>query len=510
MRERWRSGVIYLLYIGLIDLAVGLGLYLVLRQFNTTVEVLLVLGLVCIGLFVVSRPEEVKRMLTGRAARYGGSATLMSVALIGILVLVNFLGNRHHKRFDLTASKEYSLSQQTLQILAELEEPVDVVAFFTVNYYYRQQADDLLTEYLYHTDKLHYQVIDPELQPGVARQYGITRDGTMLFLQDDRREEVFYPDEKSITTAILKVTQTETKTVYFITGHKERDPENSGQGGYSTIRQALLDENYQVSTLNLATITDTVPVDAAVLILAAPQVPLSDEETEILKTYLDGGGKLMFLTDPALPNVLGNDYLAKWGFSLRDDMVVDPSGAFFGDYLAPLVTRYPYSTITKDLSGLTSFFPVARSLDTMSELPDGVITNRLIETSNTSWGETDLENPQLSNDKAADAQGPLVLGVSAEMTDSGARLVVFGDSDFVTDDVLRTVSGSLGNKDLFLNAVNWLTEEEILISIRSKPTDVRQIAPLTGIQQRLILYSSVGVLPLVVLIAGAWVWWSRR
>jgi len=510
MRARLQSIATYSFYAGLLALAAGLGLYLVTRQFNTTVEVLLILGLVLVGLFVVGRPEQVKRTLTGRTARYGGSATLMSVALIGILVLVNFLGNRHHKRFDLTASKEFSLSPQTIQILAGLEEPVEITAFFTASYYYRQEADDLITEYRYHTDKLSYQVIDPELQPGVARQYGITRDGTMLFQQADRRQEVYYPDEKSITSAILKVTQAETKTIYFITGHKEHDPQGTDQGSYSAVRQALLDENYQVSMLNLATITDTVPLDAAALIVAAPQVSFSDKEAETLRAYLDGGGKVMFLTDPTLPNVLGNDYLAKWGFSLRDDLVVDPVNAFFGDYLTPLAAQYPYSAITKDLGGLTSFFPVARSIEPMAELPDGVATNRLIETSKDSWGETDLQNRQLSNDKSADAQGPLVLGISAEMTDSGGRLVVFGDSDFAADEVLNTVSGALGNKDLFLNAANWLTEEEILISISSKPTDVRQITPLTGIQQRLILYSSIGILPLVVIIAGVWVWWSRR
>jgi len=510
MRARLQSIATYSFYAGLLALAAGLGLYLVTRQFNTTVEVLLILGLVLVGLFVVGRPEQVKRTLTGRTARYGGSATLMSVALIGILVLVNFLGNRHHKRFDLTASKEFSLSPQTIQILAGLEEPVEITAFFTASYYYRQEADDLITEYRYHTDKLSYQVIDPELQPGVARQYGITRDGTMLFQQADRRQEVYYPDEKSITSAILKVTQAETKTIYFITGHKEHDPQGTDQGSYSAVRQALLDENYQVSMLNLATITDTVPLDAAALIVAAPQVSFSDKEAETLRAYLDGGGKVMFLTDPTLPNVLGNDYLAKWGFSLRDDLVVDPVNAFFGDYLTPLAAQYPYSAITKDLGGLTSFFPVARSIEPMAELPDGVATSRLIETSKDSWGETDLQNRQLSNDKSADAQGPLVLGISAEMTDSGGRLVVFGDSDFAADEVLNTVSGALGNKDLFLNAANWLTEEEILISISSKPTDVRQITPLTGIQQRLILYSSIGILPLVVIIAGVWVWWSRR
>ena len=510
MRARLQSIATYSFYAGLLALAAGLGLYLVTRQFNTTVEVLLILGLVLVGLFVVGRPEQVKRTLTGRTARYGGSATLMSVALIGILVLVNFLGNRHHKRFDLTASKEFSLSPQTIQILAGLEEPVEITAFFTASYYYRQEADDLITEYRYHTDKLSYQVIDPELQPGVARQYGITRDGTMLFQQADRRQEVYYPDEKSITSAILKVTQAETKTIYFITGHKEHDPQGTDQGSYSAVRQALLDENYQVSMLNLATITDTVPLDAAALIVAAPQVSFSDKEAETLRAYLDGGGKVMFLTDPTLPNVLGNDYLAKWGFGLRDDLVVDPVNAFFGDYLTPLAAQYPYSAITKDLGGLTSFFPVARSIEPMAELPDGVATSRLIETSKDSWGETDLQNRQLSNDKSADAQGPLVLGISAEMTDSGGRLVVFGDSDFAADEVLNTVSGALGNKDLFLNAANWLTEEEILISISSKPTDVRQITPLTGIQQRLILYSSIGILPLVVIIAGVWVWWSRR
>lgn len=323
-------------------------------------------------------------------------------------------------------------------------------------------------------------------------------------------------DEEDLTSALLKVSRDEQKVVYFTTGHKERDPQSFQPMDYGNIRQVLGQDNYEVKSLNLATITTTIPSDAAVIVVASPQIPFAPEEVERLDQWLSDGGRLMLLADPpAIPG--GEDpmaafsgMLAKWGVRLRNDVALDPASAFFGDVASPLITRFPFSTITKDLDGLTTFFPVARTIELTDPPPEGMTITRLLETTQDSWGETDLTNRQARYDPNADVRGPLVLAATIESQEKKSRLVVFGDADFVSNNVLSSVRGAFGNADLFRNSINWLAEEEALIAISPKPPEIRTLQPLTPAQRNLIFYGSVIFLPLIVLALGGAVWWQRR
>jgi len=476
-------------------------------------EALLGLGGILIVSFILLRPAQVRTWLTGRQVRYGSNALLMSLAFLGILFFVNFLSNRHHQRFDLTAAKRYSLSPQTLQILRELKEPVKILGFFTPGDPRQEELKDLLEEYIYHSDKLSYEIVDPDLKPGLARQYGISSYGVLVFERGDKRQETYALDEQDITSAILKVSREEEKVVYFTTGHRERDPNGYDQRGYAQAKQWLERDNYRVETLNLAAITETLPSDAAVIVVAGPQVPFAPEEAERLRQYLDDGGKLFVLADPEFDTGL-DDLLEAWGVRLRNDVVVDPGSSFFGDVLSPMVSRYRFSTITKDLGGLTSFFPGARSVEKITPSPEGRSVFVLLETTRASWGETDIEalrQRRARFDEGVDTRGPLALAVSVQASkgEEKGRLVVFGDADFASNSVL-SVRGNVGNADLFRNSVNWLAEEEELIAIGPKPPDIRQIQPLTPAQLRTVFSLVVIVMPLAVLVAGGLVWWSRR
>ncbi|MBC7225443.1 MAG: GldG family protein, partial [Anaerolineae bacterium] len=335
-----------------------------------------------------------------------------------------------------------------------------------------------------------------------------TSYGVLLFERGDKRQETYALDEQDITSAILKVSRDTQKGVYFVTGHQERDPEAFTQDGYSTIKQLLEQDNYIVQTINLATITTTLPSTATVLVVAGAQYDYAPEEAQRLADFLNEGGRLLVMSDPGRPVPLA-DTLEAWGVRFRDDLVIDPASSFFGDVASPLVTRFRYHEITKDLGGLTTFFPVARSVEQITPSPEGVSVAPLVATSNNSWGETDLNNRQVRYDPEADIKGPVYLAVAARKTEGGGRLVVFGDSDFASNGVVRAVQGAVGNADLFLNAVNWLAEEESLLAIGPKQTQQRMMV-LTQPSMRLILYSTAGLLPLVVLIIGGIVWWSRR
>jgi ABC-type uncharacterized transport system involved in gliding motility auxiliary subunit len=495
--------------IGGVAVVGALGAGLVLGQMKTWMWILGGVGLALLVAIVLLRPGGIVSLLRRRQARYGGNAVLMSVAFIAILVLANYLGARHHWRWDVTAEKQFSLSEQSIQVLQELTEPVQVKLFFTPANASLQEAEDLLKEYTQRSDKVTYEVIDPDTQRRIALDYQISRDGTIVFERGKRREFAFGTQEQDLTSALLKASRDEIKGVYFLTGHQERSPESTEATGYSLIKEVMERENYRVATYNLA-VTDTWPTDMAVLVVAGPQRALATEETARLAQFVDQGGSLLVMVEPGMADPL-NGFLHAYGLDLPDDVVIDPSKSFFGDVGSPVADKYAYHQITKDMNGLTSVFAMARSLAQTEPAPSGWTVQMLAETSADSWAETSYREPDVKPG-ADESRGPLGLVAAIEPSTEGTgkgRLVVIGDATLVGDDLLGSVSGNIGNIDLFMNSIGWLAEDEALISIRPKEVEERSVV-LTAPQARGVIYSSILFVPLVVLAAGILVWWRRR
>jgi gliding motility-associatede transport system auxiliary component len=507
--------------LGLVTLVVAVLLYVVNQTFSTPVQIVLSAGVVLLAVAAILRPDAIRVALSGRRTRYGSNALIMTVAFIGIVVLLNVLGNRYPQRFDLTENKDFSLSPQTIQILQGLKTPVHVIGFFTAGDPSRTDAEDLLKEYKVYSDKFTYEFVDPDVQRAFARQFQNPYSGSVFFTAGAKQQKAASIDEQSLTTALLKVTTDKPKVAYFIIGHGERDIQDTSNAGFSQIRQKMEDDNYQVATLTLAT-TSTVPSDASVLILASPQTELPQKELDTLSNYLQHGGRLVVLADPGLPDPLGSSLSAAYGFDLPNDFVVDVPNALLGSPLTPVITHYPYHRITEQLGNLATFFPLARPIVLTTNIPSTVTVTSLVQTSSgddlgrpNSWADTGLKELSSSqpnvqfNPADGDIKGPINLAVAVENSDTKARLVVFGNSEFVSDNGLNMMGGQVGNADIFLNAVNWAAEEETLISVRSKPPTNRQIF-LTGEQLRLVFLSTVVLLPLAVIAAGVAVWWRRR
>ncbi|MDO9065672.1 MAG: Gldg family protein, partial [Chloroflexota bacterium] len=345
-----------------------------------------------------------------------------------------------------------------------------------------------------------------------ARQAGITDYATLVFESKGRKRNITGLDESALTSAIVNVTRGDQKVIYFLTGHGERGMDATSQDGYSQAKQSLEKDNYVIKSAALA-VTPTVPADCALLIVAGPTKPLLSAEITAINTSLDRGGKLLFLTDPQVSTGLEDGVLKRLGIVVRNDVVIDPASSLLGDVASPEVSNFGWSPITKDLRA-SAVFPLARSLTTDQTPPAGVTVVEFARTGVSSWGETDLTNTaQLSFDPAKDVKGPLTLGLSAEVAHAAggvtiaptARLVVYGDSDFASN----ALASALGNLDLFANSVNWLAEDESLISIRAKPPTERMLS-MTSSEQILALISSLVLLPLAVLLVGALVWWRRR
>ena len=522
-----------ILSLGLIGIFVPLIVYVIRHQFNIFGQAIFVLGFLCLGLYVGLQYPRILRALGGRQVRYGGNALLMTVLFIGIIAIVAFMSQRYFKRIDLTANKSFSISSQTVKVLDNLSRPVKIWGFFGP-YGNRADAETLLKSYQQRGGgKITYEFIDPDTRPTLARQYGL-QDGeadVIVLESGDRKQKITGSAESDITSALLKISSDKQKVVYLLTGHGEYSSDGTSQDGILLAKQALERDNYTIKTLNLITgstpaITSTtgltvtggsgqrqfgaIPADASVLIIAAPQAPIEVGEWQVISQWLTNGGKLYLLVD-ALdgPTGLEDMLLANWGLAIRDDLVIDPVGAALGDAATLVIQRGSYSPITKDLRA-EAILPGARSLQPASDPAQGITVTPLAQTSEQSWGETDLANLNrgVRMDAGKDAAGPLTIALTMVRDAAGggkSRLAVYGNTRFATDRWFT----SGGNQEFFLNAVNWLSEDEQLISIRPRaPEDRTLFIPPTD--AKLIAFGVVGGLPLLVLVLGGIVWWRRR
>src|SRR5262249_15655878 len=308
---------------------------------------------------------------------------------------------------------------------------------------------------------------------------------------------------------------------------------SSDRGGFNAITSALTSGNFVVDKIVLAQAA-AVPADADVLVVAGPKTDFLGPEIDLLKAYLARGGKLFIMLDPVLktdqPQPAGLQTLLKdWGIDAGNDVVLDVSGMgkLIGtDESVPVAASYPAHPITDNFQLLTAY-PLARSMSPVEGGTNGHTAQRIVETSRSSWAETNLKG--LGSEPAklddADKKGPISLAaaVSGAATAAPAadasrdakdgndakkaetRIVAFGDSDFASNAAL----GVQGNRDLLLNAVNWLAQQENLISIRPRDPEDRRIT-LTADQERRIFYLTVLIVPGLVLLAGVQTWWRRR
>ncbi|NLG29286.1 MAG: GldG family protein [Chloroflexi bacterium] len=508
MWRRITSSARYVGLFGALILAVALGGWLVTSQLKPWIEILATAGAVLIALSVIMQPQRVKEALFGKRTRYASNAVVVSLAVMLIVALLNYLGARYHTRFDLTEDKQFTLSEQTVQILDGLQEPVKATLFYTPSHYNRASAEDLVKEYAQQSDQFSYQIIDPDAERVTALNYQVARDGTVIFERGDRREVTFGATESDFTGTLLKVLSDATRGVYFVSGHGELHPDVTDGTGCSSIKQVLESENYVVGTLSLA-VTDAIPEDAVALVVAGPQQPFSQQEVDRLSRYLDEGGRLVVLYEPGMADPLLG-LLARYGLEIQDDIVVEPTNAFYGDFASPFVTEYTYHHITKDLTGMPSLFPTARALHLLDPLPAEWSVTALAMTSGDAWAETAYRDAEVRAD--AETVGPIALAVAIEPSTTDTelgRLVVVGDADLIGDQLLASITGGLGNIDLFMNSIGWLSEEESLISIRpQEPTD--RSVYLSGAQANSIIYTGLLFAPLAVLAIGAYVWWKHR
>lgn len=441
----------------------------------------------------------------GRSGRAGANLGLLVIAVLAILGVLNYLGYRYHKRFDLTPEGIHTLSDQSKKILTGLQKDVRVIKFDKAD---DQTLSDEISKFKTQTRRISYERIDPQERPDVARQFSVQRMGETVISAGERIERPTGTNEQDLINSIMKVTRDQLKTICFVTGHGERDIADGEAEGYQSIDKALQNENYQTKSISLIT-ESQIPADCSVVVLGGPKSTLIPAEAEMVGKFLDEGGKVLIQLDPNTDPGL-TDLLKSWNIEIGNDTVIDVSGVgrLFGTGPAvPLVGEYGDHPITRDMKRTATFFPLARSIAKISASRTELTQVELLKTSERSWGETTLKGDEAKFDKGQDKEGPVTLGITTTKTvgDKEARLVVIGDSNFADNNYVRLA----GNGDLFLNTINWLAQEEDLISIRPKSATGRTVTMTEG-QQRTFFLLIVLAIPLAVIGAGAAVWWKRR
>ena len=488
-------------------------------------------GLVCVLLYTLGQWREIAKVFSRRQARYGTLAGVSVAVVLGILVAINYIGSRQNKRWDLTANKQFSLSDQTKNVVAKLDAPMQITVFAQEPDFQRYR--DKLNEYQYSSKQVTTDYVDPDKKPAIAKQNQIQQYGTIVISYKGRTERVTSDNEQDVTNAIIKVVSGQQRKVYFTQGHGEKDKDGSEREGYNAIAAAMGRENYTLDKLVLAQ-QGAVPDDASVVIVAGPKIDFFPNEIEALKKYLDKQGKVLLLIDPPdkadAPPVTNLVALAHdWGVEVGTNVVVDVSGMgrLIGtDASVPVVASYPSHPITKNgqFSFLTAF-PMARSAAPVSGGVNGHTAQAFLDTGPRSWAETDIKGlltsgkVALEEDKG-DKRGPVTIGSAvtaaaatppdakpenADAPKPETRVVVIGDSDFAANGGL----GIQGNRDLFMNTVGWLSQQENLISIRPKDADDRRVT-LTATQQANLNWLSLLIIPGFIFATGIYTWWRRR
>lgn len=456
-----------------------------------------------------------RQFLKARQTKYAAYAAVYILVVVTIISIVNVLANRYNKSYDATANKRYSLSEQTAKIVKGLKQDATITYFDQSTRF--DHAKDLLDQYKDLSPKVRVAYVDPDKNPQVAREAGIRNYGTAVVQIGLKKEEAQSMTEEGITGAFIRDLKNNTRTVCFVTGHGERQIDDSDRTGYSRFRDLLKKDEYSSKSIDLLQKAE-VPSDCTAVVMGGPSSDYQQPEVDAIQKYVEDGGRALFLLDPPLKmgrsEITDNDaltnVLAGWGVTLDKDLILDlnPIGQLAG--LGPqvaLVTNYDPHPIVNEMKGTATGFPISRSLEIKNT--DKTTVEKLFDSSSSSLATENLTSPQVDVRDPKNKKGPLTIAAAGTYNtgkqNSQGRFVVVGSSDWASNSFINFN----GNHDLAANMVNWLASDEDLISIRPKEQEDRRVT-MTKAQMNLVRTTSQFLLPLAVVVWGVSVWWKRR
>lgn len=428
---------------------------------------------------------------------------LLTTALwLYIIVAAGLLSVRYNQQFDWTANNRNTLTQASRTLLETLPGPVSATAWVYPSADTQREIRARFAPYLRAKSDFTLAFRDPASDPQSVRSLGIGESGEVIIEYQGRQEKLSVLSEPDISAALQRLGQSRGAHLTFLIGHGERDIQDTSPSGFSALAGLLKDKGLSSERLSLA--TQALPAQTDLIVVGAPQRPLTPGEIENLQTYVREGGNMLLLGDPGLP--LAAALYAELGVKPLDGTLIYQDYEKLGSShpAMALVAQYPDHPVSRALTDLSAFAGAAG----LARLPDSDWRSTALLTSvERAWLETGPMRTRLAFDSDADQAGPVSFGFVQERlrAQRSQRAAVIADSDFLANGYLNQV----GNRPLAVALFQWLLDrdEQITIDLPPAPDTGLSLSPLTT---TLLAALFVVVLPLLFLVTGTLRWWLRR
>lgn len=435
--------------------------------------------------------------------------SIFYILLFVAVILLAQLSLKTDQYSDWTANNRHSLSSTTKDLLSQLDTEITIQAFISQNNEYRDALESILERYQRHTDKLVINYINPDFSPDLVRTLNIQQQGEMVISLDEKQQHVYDLSEQSLTNAIIAVSRQQEQWLVFIEGHGERTPLNQANYNLATWGDQLKQKGIRFRGQNLVEHSQ-IPENTAAIVIASPEQVWLAGEIQIIKDYINQGGNLLWLAEPDSFQHL-NSLAEQLGLEFIPGTVLDPNAESLGitDPQFVLITHYANHPVGEATTGVT-LFPQAIAIEDLNDNMAWQTLPLLISQDNT-WSETAAIDEQAppTFTLGEDTAGPLNLGYLLtrfnDNSDTEQRIAVIGDGDFLSN----TYIGNASNIKLGVALINWLVEDDNLISIPLKTTIDNQLS-LSTTQSLVIGLGFLIAVPVLLLAIGFWLWWTRR
>jgi len=439
---------------------------------------------------------------------------LSSVAIVLVVIFIAagmyWLVSQKNQQFDWTQTQRNTLSQNSIAVLAEVEGTLSVTAYAReTNTVVRKAIIQLIERYRRYKSDIDLSFVDPDAEPQLIRDLHIDIDGEMVLALGKTKEHVKSLREQVFSSGLQRLLRQGDRWLVFITGHGERKSGGKANHDLAVLVGELKTQGFNIANANLSA-TAGVPNNAAMVIIASSQVNWLPGEIDHIIKYIDGGGNLLWLTEPG--EEVGLTKLAEHlAINIDGATVVDPLARLVGidNPTFSIVANYPDHPLWKKFEA-TTLFPQITAVTANAE-SKGWQHDIVLSSGDHSWLERgDLSgNVRLGND---DVPGPVSIAVALQRqviketaAEKQQRIVIIGDGDFISNQYI----GNAGNLGLSLRLINWLSADDKLIAIPTVERGDRELT-LSLFRSQLIAIGFLIVVPAGLLFAGMGIWWRRR
>ncbi len=440
------------------------------------------------------------------------------VLFLMLVVLLGYLASQYHVAKDITQANRNILTQGSINVLKQMKEPINITVFATKDDAsggdnFRKGMIDFIARYQREKKNVNLKFINPSIEPKLAQDAGVKEDGEVVVEYNKRSEHIIPPiAEQEMTNLLVRLSRTNQQAVMYLDGHGERNLLGVKNHDIGEFGKQLEKKGFKFANPDL-TVAQTVPSNGAMLVIASPQVNVSEVEAKKIKLYLESGGNLLWLLDD--DNLRGLEGVAEYlGMKVSSGIALDMASAQYGaDARVSFASLYGEHAITKNFM-LRTLFPEAHQVTAMGTDENGWKVSSLVEVAPNGWlmaGKLAKDAKPEFNEKT-DKRGPINIGVALERIygKKGQRVVVMGNANFLSN----TFITNGGNLDLGVNMVNWLAGDDQLITIQPMPLkDINVTIPDTDSGRLVawtVFHSFQYFLPLAMMVAGFYFWWKRR